>query len=58
MNKYKIRIIESGIKSGYFIGEELMVDKSLLDMIKVNNIVDVLEEPVKKSTTINKIKSK
>lgn len=58
MNKYKIRIVESGIKSGYFAGEELIVDKSLLDKIKVNNIVEVLEEPVKKSTTTNKSKSK
>lgn len=44
MNTYRIKFLETGLRSGYFIGTEVTVTKAQLDKIKENNHVEILEE--------------
>jgi hypothetical protein len=44
MDTYRIKFLETGLRSGYFIGTELTVTKAELDRIKENNQVEILEE--------------
>ena len=44
MNTYRIKFLETGLRSGYFIGTEITVTKIQLDKVKENNQVEILEE--------------
>lgn len=44
MNTYRIKFLETGLRSGYFIGTEATVTKAQLDKIRENNQVEILEE--------------
>ncbi len=42
----KIRIIKPAIKSGYFTNEEIEVNESQLELIKIYNEIKILESPI------------